>query len=153
MRHDEWMTRSRAPTRSAPVAGLAIGALCAMIAGCGLDVSSPDLFVLHRTGQGKPLTLLVNDGGTIRCDGAKSKSLPDPLLLDARDLASDLDQDVKDKVRFARPAHNSVFSYKVTLQDGTVSFSDTSSARGHPELARAELFTAQAAQGPCGLSG
>jgi hypothetical protein len=147
------MTRSRLPKRWVFVVEFAIGAICAMIAGCGLNVSSADLFVLHRGGQGKPLTLLVNDGGTIRCNGGKSRSLPDPLLLDARDLASDLDQDVKDKVRFARPAHNSVFSYKVSLQDGTVSFSDTSSARGHPELARAELFAAQAAQGPCGLSG
>ena len=45
-----------------------------------------------------------------------------------------------------------MFSYKVTLQDGTIAFSDIA-ARAHPELARAELFAAQAAQSPCGLSG
>jgi hypothetical protein len=130
---------------------LAVVAVGAATAGCGLDVAAPDLFVLHRIGQGKPLTLLVNDGGTIRCNGGKAKPLPDPLLLDARDLANDLDQDAKDKMRIPR-ARNSVFSYTVTLQDGTISFSDTT-ARGHPELARAELFAVQAAQGPCGLSG
>jgi hypothetical protein len=131
---------------------LAAGAACAGIAGCGLNVASPDLFVLHRMGQGESLTLLVNDSGTIRCNGAKSKSLPDPLLLAARDLASDLDTDVKDNRRFASPAR--VFSYRVTLQDGTLTFSDVAARnRRYPELARAELFAAQAAQGPCGLSG
>ena len=115
-------------------------------------MQSPDLFTLSRTGQGKPLTLLVNDSGTIRCDGGKTKSLPDPLLLDARDLADDLNKDAQDKLHVPPPAAHSVFSYKITLQEGTVSFSDTA-ARSHPELARAELFAAQAAQGPCGLSG
>ena len=122
------------------------------LTGCGLNVQSPDLFTLSRTGQGKPLTLLVNDSGTIRCDGGKTKSLPDPLLLDARDLADDLDKDAQSRLHIPPPAAGSVFSYKITLQDGTVSFSDTA-ARAHPELARAELFAAQAAQGPCGLSG
>jgi hypothetical protein len=125
--------------------------MAASLAGCGLRVASADLFVLHRSGQGKPLTLLVNDGGTIRCDGGKTKALPDPLLLAARDLASALDQDAKHKLKLTA-ARNSVFSYEITLQNGTVSFSDTA-ARAHPELARAELFAVQAAQGPCGLSG
>ena len=129
----------------------AIGAV-ALLAGCGLNVQSPDLFTLSRTGQGKPLTLLVNDSGTIRCDGGKTKALPDPLLLDARDLADDLNKDAQNKLQVPPPAADSVFSYKITLQDGTVSFSDTA-ARAHPELARAELFAAQAAQGPCGLTG
>jgi hypothetical protein len=126
-------------------------ATAAALAGCGLDVASPDLFVLHRTGPGKPLTLLVNDSGTIRCDGGKTKSLSDPLLLDARDLATNLNTDAQDKLSL-KSSRASVFSYKITLQDGTVVFSDTA-ARTHPELARAELFAAQAAQGPCGLSG
>ena len=128
-------------------------AACVSIAGCGLDVASPDLFVLHRTGQGQTLTLLVNDSGTIRCNGGKAKPISDPLLLDARDLAKDLDQDVQDNRRFPQPAK--VFSYRVTLQDGTLAFSDAAAARNpkYPELARAELFAAQAAQGPCGLTG
>jgi hypothetical protein len=127
-------------------------AAAAALVGCGLNVQSPDLFTLSRTGQGRPLTLLVNDSGTIRCDGGKSKSLPDPLLLDARDLADDLNKDAQNKLQLPAATANSVFSYKITLQDGTVSFSDTT-ARSHPELARAELFAVQAAQGPCGLSG
>jgi hypothetical protein len=144
----------RLPRRLLPALG---AAAAAGLAGCGLNVQSPDLFTLTRTGQGRPLTLLVNDSGTIRCDGGKAKSLPDPLLLDARDLADDLNKDAQDKLQVPPPASNSVFSYKVTLKDGTVAFSDTAAsdtaARAHPELARAELFAVQAAQGPCGLSG
>ena len=130
----------------------AAAAAAAAIAGCGLNVQSPDLFTLSRTGQGKALTLLVNDSGTIRCDGGKTKSLPDALLLDARDLADDLNKDAQSKLRIPPAGADSVFRYRITLQDGTVAFSDTA-ARSHPELARAELFAAQAAQGPCGLAG
>jgi len=122
------------------------------LAACGLNVRTPDLFTLSRTGQGQPLTLLVNDSGTIRCDGGKTKSLPDPLLLDARDLADDLNKDAQSKLHIPPAASGSVFRYRITLEDGTVAFSDTA-ARKHPELARAELFAVQAAQGPCGLSG
>jgi hypothetical protein len=134
------------------LAALCAAAGAAAIAGCGLNVQSPDLFTLGRTGQGKPLTLLVNDSGTIRCNGGKTKSLPDPLLLAARDLADDLNKDAQSKLHIPPAAPDSVFRYRITLEDGTVAFSDTA-ARKHPELARAELFAVQAAQGPCGLSG
>jgi hypothetical protein len=140
------------PGRSGLAGLILVSIAAAALAGCGLNVQSPDLFTLTRTGQGKALTLLVNDSGTIRCDGGKAKALPDPLLLDARDLADDLNKDAQDKLKVPPPAADSVFSYKITLQQGTVSFSDTA-ARSHPELARAELFAVQAAQGPCGLSG
>ncbi len=135
----------------ASVSVLALTATCTAAAGCGLNVASPDLFVLHRAGQGQALTLLVNDSGTIRCNGSKAKPLPDPLLLDARDLATDLDKDAKAGLHLP-PARNSAFFYTVKLQDGTITFSDTG-ARTHPELARAEQFALQAAQGPCGLPG
>ena len=39
--------------------------LAGLLAGCGLDVKAPDLFLLTRTGQGKRLQLLVSDGGTV----------------------------------------------------------------------------------------
>jgi hypothetical protein len=117
------------------------------LVGCGLNVSSPDLFVLTRTGQGQNLTLLVNDGGTIRCNGGSKKTLPDHTLLVARDLAKSLDDDAKKGLHIS-PAGNSVYSYKVKLQDGTITFPDTAAA-AHRELARAELFATQAVQGPC----
>lgn len=121
------------------------------VAGCGLNVQSPDLFALTRVGQGRSLTLLVNDSGTVRCDGGGARQLPDQMLLQARDLATSLDKDAKAKLRLRAPP-NSVFFYTVKLQDGTISFPDTA-ARGHPELASSELFAVQVAQGVCGLSG
>jgi hypothetical protein len=130
-------------------AGVAVG-LAVGVGGCGLGVQAPDLFQLTRTGQGTPLRLLVNDSGTVSCDGGKARPLPDPLLLQARDLAITLDNDAKAKLRSAGPA--TVFTYKVRLQDGTLSFPDTAAAR-HSEFAQAELFAAQTAQQACGLSG
>jgi hypothetical protein len=124
---------------------LAAGLLC----GCGLNVASPDLFLLKRTGQAGALTLLVNDGGTIRCNGGGVRPLPDPLLIQARALAVDLDKDAKSGLHI-RPAPDSVAIYSIRLQDGTISFPDTAGAV-HSELARAELFAVQAAQKVCGL--
>jgi hypothetical protein len=132
---------------------LALIALAALPAGCGLNVQSPDLFLLTRAGQGAKLTMLVNDGGTIRCNGHSPRRLPGPLLLDARDLAGSLDGDAKARLRIPS-APNSVYRYTIVLQNGTVSFPDTATAGGRfPALARAELFTVQAAQQACGLSG
>jgi hypothetical protein len=125
--------------------------LAGLLAGCGFAVQSPDLFLMTRTGQGKTLTLLLNDGGTIRCDGGRTRPLADPLLLRARDLATSLDSDAKRGLRIPAPA-DSVFHYTVRLQDGTISFPDTAAAK-HSELAQAELFAVQAAQQACGLSG
>jgi hypothetical protein len=121
------------------------------LGGCGLNVQSPDLFQLTRTGAGgQRLTLLVNDGGTISCNGGKPKSLPDPQLLQARDLATSLNDDVKAKLRFP-VNHRSVYSYTVKVQDGTFSFPDTA-ADTRKELSQLELFVLQAATSPCGVS-
>ena len=125
--------------------------IAGLIAGCGLNVQLPDLFLLTRTGQGPPLTLLVNDGGTIRCNGGKAKQLSDPLLIQARDLASDLDNDAKMGLNIPR-APDTVAMYRIRLQHGTISFPDTAGAR-RKELAEAELFAVTAAQKACGLPG
>jgi hypothetical protein len=120
------------------------------LGGCGLNVQSPDLFLLTRTGQGQALTLLVNDGGTIRCDGRKARALPDSLLIQARSVAADLDKDAKAKLHLP-PTPGSVARYTVKLQNGTISFPDTAASARH-ELAEAELFALQAAR-VCGLGG
>ncbi len=130
-------------------ASLGLTAITLAAAGCGLGVNSADLFVLERTGQGHTISLLVNDGGTIRCNGSSPKPIPDPLLLQARDIATNLDADAKAQLRLpARPG--SIYTYRLKLQDGTVSFADTSAA-AHHELAAAELFAAQMAHSICGL--
>ncbi len=125
---------------------LAIG-----LAGCGLEVEAPDLFQVTRTGAGgQKLTLLVNDSGTVSCDGGKPKMLSDPLLLQARDLATSLNEDVGNKLKFTG-SPRSVYSYSVNVQTGTMSFPDTA-ASTRKELAQLELFVVQAAADPCGIS-
>lgn len=127
-------------------------ALALVLAGC-LNVQAPDLFVLTRTGAGQRLTMLVNDDGTIRCNGGRARNLPDPLLLQARDLAGGLGGDAQENLRIAS-APNSVYRYTVRLEQGTISFPDTAAAGGkYPRLAQVEQFTLQAAQQACGLSG
>lgn len=117
------------------------------LSACGLQVASPDLFVMRRTGPGPALTLLVNDGGTIRCDGGKSRPLSGQMLIDARQLAQDLDKDAQAKLSLRSP-RDAVYRYVMTLEHGTIAFPDTAGNQ-HPELAHAELFAVQAAQGPC----
>jgi len=129
---------------------LAAVLLCAGLAGC-FNVQSADLFLLTRTGEGQRLTLLVNDSGTVSCNGGATKTLPDPQLLVARDLANTLDGDAKTRLHIPAP-ENSVFSYTIRLQDGTISFPDTAGAH-HPELAQAEQFALGAAQQACRISG
>jgi hypothetical protein len=134
--------------RLAAVATLACAA--AALSGC-LSVQAADLFLLTRTGGGPKLTLLVNDSGTVRCDGGRAKPVPDRFLLQARDLANTLNTDAKNRLNLPRTP-NTVAMYTVKLQNGTISFPDTA-ARTHSELAQLELLTVQVAQGPCGLSG
>ena len=132
------------PTRH--LAAFAAIACAGTLAGC-LSVQAADLFLITRTGGGPKLTLLVSDGGTVRCNGAAAKPLPDTLLLQARDLANTLDTDAKQQLHLPRTA-NSVAVYTARLKDGTISFPDTA-ARTHPELAQLELLAVQIAQGPC----
>jgi hypothetical protein len=143
------MQRRIGPVLFAAAVAAAAAAVAAALAGCGLNVESPDLFLLKRTGQGQTLTLLVNDGGTIRCNGGKAKPLSDQMLLQARALATSLDRDAKAKLQIATAAPRSVNFYEVKLQDGEITFPDTAAA-SHHELAQAELFAVQAAQSFCG---
>lgn len=122
-----------------------------LLGACGLEIQPADLFLLTRVGEGQKLTLLVSDGGTVRCDGGRSRPLPDPLLLEARDLSSALNTDAASHLKIPAPA-NSVYRYTVELQNGTITFPDTAGDT-HPNLAQTELFTVQAARQACGLSG
>jgi len=130
---------------------LPLAAVAALIGGCGLDVQSPDLFLLTRTGSGPRLTLLVSDDGTISCDARPSKQLPGNTLIAVRDLTTSLNTDATHRLHIARTPQT-VSTYTVRLQSGTISFPDTA-ARTHKELAQLVLFATQAAQSPCGLGG
>jgi len=134
--------------RRAPV----LAALAAMIGagGCGADY--PDLLVVDRTGSlpGARLTLLVNDGGTVRCNGGEPRQLPARLLLDARTIARDLAEEAADDL--ALPAsRDALLRYRLRTQDGTVTFSDVDAVT-RPKLAPVIVFTRAVAQDVCGLS-
>jgi len=128
----------------------AVLAAAAVLTGCGFDVQSPDLFQVTRIGPSQKLSLLVNDGGTISCNGGKPKALPDRLLLQARDLATNLNSDAKANLKFPAGAR-SVYSYTVKVPNGTFTFPDTA-ADSRKELSQLELFVVQAAADPCGIS-
>jgi len=131
----------------APNAAFAAALVAATIAGCGLAVQAGDLFLITRTGQGKPLTMLVTYDGTITCDGGRGKTLPDRLLLVARDLPGQLQSDAQRNLDLPSPA-GSVYRYKVHLQAGTIAFPDTAAAHSSA-LAQLEQFILQA-QPSCG---
>jgi hypothetical protein len=131
-------------------AGLAV-TMAVALAGC-FDVQSPDLFLLTRTGPGAKLTLLVNDSGTISCNGGKAKPISNARLIQARDLSDNLTTDATAKLTIG-PETGSVYYFRIKLQPGTVSFPDRAADAKHPNLAAAELFAIAAAQQACGLGG
>ena len=129
------------------------GALAAalLLGGCGGGVTSPDLFLVTRTGTipGARLTMLVNDGGYVTCDG-RQHQLPSQRLLDARDLLREMKPYAKESLRLP-PGPQSILRYRVRTEFGTLSFADDS--RGVPaKLYPLALFVRQVAQGVCGLA-
>lgn len=122
--------------------------LLALLAGCG--TASPDLFEVRRSGDDRPanLTLVVNDGGRVTCDG-EEHPLDAERLLTARELARDLARQAELGVELP-PGPGAVLSYRVRLEAGTVSFSDTSSGNP-PVFLRLAAFTKDVAERVCGI--
>ncbi|HEX2085277.1 MAG TPA: hypothetical protein VHF89_06305 [Solirubrobacteraceae bacterium] len=126
-----------------------LAAALALLAGCGTP--SADLFVVDRTGSlpDARLTLRVGDGGTVRCDGGEEIEIASEDLLDARQLAKDLEPLLGRGLRLP-PREGSVLRYRVTGGEGEVTFADNS--RGQPEpFARLVQFTRKMATEHCGL--
>jgi hypothetical protein len=132
---------------------LGVLAVVATLGGCGEDIKGADLFLLTRRPSnhrnGAELALLVNDSGTISCNGGRPRPLADRLLLQARDLATALSGDAN--LRLPVPP-NSIFHYYIVLPYGSVSFPDTAAAH-HPLLAQVLHFELQASRQACGLKG
>ncbi|MFI4991980.1 MAG: hypothetical protein ACHQHO_13855 [Solirubrobacterales bacterium] len=135
---------------------LALALLAATaLAACG-GIMAPDLFIVQRSGSGPgaKLTLLVNEEGGASCNGVAARSghklkVSDSALVEARAIQEDLKEAASAHLSLA-PAANSVLSYSVRDEDGTVRFSDNSP--GQPKvLRRLTLFVLQTAQRVCGL--
>jgi hypothetical protein len=125
-------------------------AVLALLAGCGSP--SADLFEVKRSGSvpGARLDLVVNDGGTVRCNGGTPRALTDPQLLTARSIQEELVMPAGQGLSL-RPGPRSVFSYLVRSVDGTVRFSDDS-ARQPLVFHQLAFFTLQLAQDVCRLA-
>jgi hypothetical protein len=119
-----------------------------LLAGCGSPPA--DLFVVNRTGADRnaKLTLLVSDDGMVTCNGSQHP-ITNRQLLDARALTRDLSSQAELHVQLP-PGPNSVLSYRVRMQAGTVAFSDTS--RPLPtSFTKLTQFTKDISEDVCGL--
>ena len=123
-------------------------AAAAVLAGCG-NRTAPDLFVLDRTGSvpGARLKLRVSDDGLVRCNEGERRRMPGDLLLDAREIARELNQDGS---RTLPPGRRSVLRYRLRLEDARVAFSDSSRGQAKAMFLTQE-FTRKVARGVCGL--
>lgn len=139
--------RSGCARRALAVSAVALVAVCA--SGCGESVELPDLFLIQRTGGSGKLTLLVNEGGAVHCDGGPVRQLSDPQLVLARGLQEEL-LTPSSKHLTLPPRPGSVFSYAVRDEKGSVRFADNSA--GQPSaLHQLQAFVLEVAQKVCGL--
>jgi hypothetical protein len=131
---------------SRAAAALLLGA--ALAAGCGTP--SPDLFEVRRSGAdpNANVTVVVNDGGSVSCDGRRH-TLDADRLLRAREVERGLEPQAELGLELP-PGPRAQLSYRVRMDGGTVAFSDTS--RGNPPsfLALA-AFTKDVTERVCGL--
>ena len=119
-----------------------------LFAGCGTP--SPDLFEVTRSGEDRNanLTMVVNDGGEVSCNG-KEHALDADRLLRARELSRELAEPAELGIELP-PGPGANLSYRVRLEAGSVAFSDTS--RGNPpEFQQLAAFTKDVAERVCGI--
>ena len=123
-------------------------ALAAVLAGCGTP--PPDLFEVKRTGEDRNanVDVVVNDGGSVTCNG-KEHPLENDLLLRARQILRDIQPQAERQLELP-PGPQPQLSYSARMEAGAVSFSDTSRGNPKPLLALA-AFTKDVAEDVCGL--
>jgi hypothetical protein len=127
---------------------LPAAALLLALAGCGSR--PPDLFVVDRSGADRNanVELLVSDGGSVKCNG-KEHELSADRLLTARQLVRDLSPQAELGIELP-PGPGSELTYRVTMETGTIAFSDRSS--GVPQtFQRLAAFTKDVTERVCGI--
>lgn len=123
-------------------------ALALLAAGCGTP--PPDLFEVKRSGEDRNanVDIVVNDGGSVTCNGKKHELKAD-LLLRAREVLRQIEPQAQLHLELP-PGPGSQLSYTARMEAGTVSFSDTSKGNPEPFLQLAAL-TKDIAEGVCGI--
>jgi len=127
---------------------VAVAAAAILLAGCGTP--PPDLFSVERTGTDRNanVDLVVSDGGSVTCDG-EEHPLDADRLLTARQLVRDLSPQAELGIELP-PGPGTDLSYRVSMEAGTVSFSDRS--RGVPRtFQRVAAFTKDVTERVCGI--
>lgn len=99
-----------------------------LLAGCGAE--SADLFQVKRSGAdpNANVDLVVNNGGTVSCNQGKAVALPGKGLLEARELARQLEKQAALSIELPREP-DSIVHYVVRTSNGRVAFSETSPNR------------------------
>lgn len=130
--------------RAATLAVTAAAGLVLVLGACGTP--SADLFVLKRTGTipGARLTLLVQDGGEVTCNGRSAGMMSSDQLIAAREIVRELgggavdrqndvtsDDGPLDRNLVLPPGRGSILRYSLRAEEGSIAFSDTS--RGQPK--------------------
>jgi hypothetical protein len=122
--------------------------LVALLAGCGSPPA--DLFSVERSGAdpNANVEVVVSDGGSVTCDG-EEHPLDADRLLTARQLVRDLEPQAELGIELPRgPGTN--LSYRVSMEAGSVAFSDRS--RGVPRtFQRVAAFTTDVTERVCGI--
>jgi len=119
-----------------------------LLAGCGTP--SPDLFEVERSGEDPAanLTMVVNDGGHVTCNG-REHPLDGDRLLRARELTRELERPAELGLELP-PGPRANLNYRVRMEAGSVAFSDTS--RGNPAaFNQLAAFTKDVAERVCGI--
>jgi len=127
---------------------VAVAAAAILLAGCGTP--PPDLFSVERSGPDRNanVDLVVSDGGSVTCDGHEHPLDADRLLT-ARQLVRDLSPQAELGIELP-PGPGTDLSYRVSMEAGTVAFSDRSS--GVPRtFQRVAAFTKDVTERVCGI--
>jgi hypothetical protein len=134
-------------------AGVPVCAAALAVAAGGCGTPSADLFVVTRSGSvpGARLTLRVDDGGEVRCDGGPKRPMTSSDLIAARDVARKLKDLPRKRLRVAA-GRRTVLRYRVLFEDGEIAFADSSRTAGDLRTVTQRLaaLTRRLAQGPCG---
>jgi hypothetical protein len=127
---------------------LAVALAAVALAGCGTP--PPDLFSVERSGPdpNANVDVVVSDGGSVTCDGHEHPLDADRLLT-ARQLVRDLEPQAELGIELP-PGPGTDLSYRVSMEAGSIAFSDRS--RGVPRtFLRVAAFTKDVTERVCGI--